>query len=298
MIWKISKNGRRWSKEKHVGRCLNSGRSRRQSRRGPDAGPGAQTPQCTELTIKQQQAGGYQVCFGLVLTETQEVLHWEMQTHIQLIEVISFNRKGYIHRYTKQPEKRIHTHKMAYIQANMHRAYTVPTPRPVSHSCICTQKKSTAKPSQIHACRTNTLNAPAKNITQYTQRHVVKINPFSVFIIHIALHLYLLNEMQTMEWYSWEWDHRDPSLRTRRHTALFINTQEAWLVLLPQPWLNQPSILYLIVWIEKKCTSGKTATKHHWHGYYRHTVRNTNIPCRCLFSSIAFHYASACIIRV
>lgn len=34
--------------------------------------------------------------------------------------------------------------------------------------------------------------------------------------------------------------------------------------------------------------------EHHWHGFYRDTVRNTN--SRYLFSSIRIHYASECII--
>lgn len=34
--------------------------------------------------------------------------------------------------------------------------------------------------------------------------------------------------------------------------------------------------------------------KHHWRGFYRDTVRNTN--SRYLFSSIRIHYASECII--
>lgn len=40
--------------------------------------------------------------------------------------------------------------------------------------------------------------APQEHNPIYTHGHVVKINSFSVFIIHIALSLYLLNEMQTM----------------------------------------------------------------------------------------------------
>lgn len=39
---------------------------------------------------------------------------------------------------------------------------------------------------------------PQEHNSIYTHGHVVKINSFSVFIIHIALSLYLLNEMQTM----------------------------------------------------------------------------------------------------
>lgn len=38
---------------------------------------------------------------------------------------------------------------------------------------------------------------PQEHNSIYTRGHVVKINSFSVFIIHIALSPYLLNEMQT-----------------------------------------------------------------------------------------------------
>ena len=102
----------------------------------------------------------------------------------------------------------------------------------VNNSCTWTQLKNTDKP---HMCIpvTNPCmqykhhgRTPQEHNSIYTHGHVVKINSFSVFIIHIALSLYLLNEMQTMAWYSWAWDHIDASAHTHthRHTNTHTHT--------------------------------------------------------------------------
>ena len=229
----------------------------------------------------------------------------KLYTHIQLIEV---NTHTHTHTHThtlKHTGNCIHTctgmHSGLY--ASYKHTFTVHSTCTVNNSCIWSQCNNADKP-RMYIPVTNPCvqykhreHTPQEHNSIYTRRHVVKINSFSVFIIHIALSLYLLNEMQTMARYSWAWDHIDAGAHTG--AAPFINTQEVGLTLLPYPWLNHAYILYLIVWVEGKNTQArKTVMKHHRHGYYRHAARNTNSPCRYLFSSISIHYAAECIIGV
>lgn len=78
-----------------------------------------------------------------------------------------------------------------------------------------------------------------------------------------------------MTLYSWAWDHI---------AALFINTWEAGLLLLPYSWLNHNHILFLIVWTERKHThththtGGKAVMKHHRHDYYTHSRLEYKFP--------------------
>lgn len=137
---------------------------------------------------------------------------------------------------------------------------------------------------------------PQEHNSIYTQGHVVKINSFSVFIIHIALSLYLLNEMQTMAWYSWAWDHIDAGAHTRG--TLHKCTRGRLDVTAISLIKSCVYPLFDCTGRGKEHTSRKNVMKHHWHGYYRHTGRNTNSSCRYLFSSIRIHYASECIIGV
>lgn len=187
----------------------------------------------------------------------------------------------------------------------------------LNNSCIWTQYKSTDKPYMYIPVTNPCMQykhyecTPQEHNSIYTHRHVVKINSFSVFIIHIALSLYLLNEMQTMAWYSWAWDHIDASTHTRAracaHTHTHILLTLGTLNKYTRGWVDITAIALIKSCVyplfdcmdrEKKHTSGKTVMKHHRHGYYRHTVQNTNSPCRYLFSSISIHYASECIIGV
>lgn len=136
---------------------------------------------------------------------------------------------------------------------------------------------------------------PHEHNSIYTRRHVVKINSFPLLIIHIALSLYLLNEMQTMGMIFM-------GMRSHRckhtHGTLHKYTRG---------WVDVTAIslikscvypLFDCMGRGKEHTRRKTVMKHHWRDYYTHTVQNTNSPCRYLFSSIRIRYASKCIIEV
>lgn len=94
--------------------------------------------------------------------------------------------------------------------------------------------------------------------------------------------------------------HRLENTHTRTHT-LHKHTRGRVDVSAISLIKSRAYILYLIVRVQE--TGGerhelpreeKKVMKHHWRGFYRDTVRNTN--SRYLFSSIRIHYASECII--
>lgn len=105
----------------------------------------------------------------------------------------------------------------------------------------------------------------------YRSEHVVKINPFSVFITDIALSLYLLNEMQTMAQYSLAWAHMEAGT----HSTLYKYPRGC--VVVTAIGLIK-SCLYSFLdcvdgeEVKKIHICGKAIMKHHRHDYYRHPV--------------------------
>lgn len=205
--------------------------------RGPE--PKHQTAQCTELTIKRLQAGGCLFYSELALTE-KEVVRREALAHVQLIKVNSFRKNWFFlslflsHTYTR---------KCIHIYTGMHSdtyAYykhtiTVHSTCAVNHSCKWTRYENTDKPHMYIPVTNPCMQykhygcTPQDHNSIYTRTCGKDQFIFSIYYTYCTKPIYV------------EWNANNGTIfmgmRSHRckctHAALFINTQEVGLTLLP-----------------------------------------------------------------